>query len=84
MEDVCEGGINTGQVKMAVAMIDDSLALAQKWLEQLHHLADQGRRRATSADLAQVSVALGEARQKLEDAVDKLGVVDDDVTVERL
>ncbi|MCX8006688.1 MAG: hypothetical protein N3B11_01040 [Coriobacteriia bacterium] len=81
---MCEGGINTGQVKMAVAMVDDSLALAQKWLEQLHRLADQGRRSASSAEFAQVSVALGEARQKLEDAVAKLAVADDGVTVERL
>lgn len=81
---MCEGGINTGQVKMAAAMVDDSLALAQKWLEQLHHLADQGGRRASSAGFAQVSVALREARQKLEDAVDRLGEVDDGVTVERL
>lgn len=81
---MCEGGINSGQVKMAVAMVDDSLALAQKWLEQLHNLADQGHRHATSTELAQVSVALGEARQKLEDAVEKLAVVDDGITVERL
>jgi len=37
---MCEGGINTGQMKLAVAMINDSLALSQQHLEQLHHLAD--------------------------------------------
>ena len=79
---MCEGGINTGQMKLAVAMINDSLALSQQHLEQLHHLADQGRRSATSAELAQVTVMLGEAREKLDAAVENLGVVEDDVTVE--
>ncbi|MDO8879727.1 MAG: hypothetical protein Q7W44_02845 [Coriobacteriia bacterium] len=81
---MCEGGINTGQMKLAVAMVNDTLALAQQHLEQLHHLADQGRRAATSAELAQVTVMLGEAREKLDSAVSQLTVTDDDVTVERL
>ncbi|MBN1193294.1 MAG: hypothetical protein JXA36_06365 [Coriobacteriia bacterium] len=81
---MCEGGINTGQMKLAVAMIDDTLTLAQQHLEQLHHLADQGHRVATSTELAQVSVMLGEARAKLDSAVSSLSVTDDDVTVERL
>jgi len=81
---MCEGGINTGQMKLAVAMVNDSLALSQQWLEQLHHLADQGKRTATSAELAQVTVLLGEAREKLESAVEKLHLTDDDVSVERL
>ncbi len=82
---MCEGGINTGQMKLAVAMVNDSLALSQQWLEQLHHLADQGKRTATSADLAQVTVMLGEAREKLDAAVEKLHLTqDDDVLVERL
>jgi hypothetical protein len=81
---MCEGGINTGQMKHAVAMVNDSLALSQQWLEQLHHLADQGRRTQTSAELAQVTVMLGEAREKLEAAVDKISITEDDVTIERL
>lgn len=81
---MCEGGINTGQMKLAVAMINDSLALSQQHLEQLHHLADQGRRTATSAELAQVTVMLGEAREKLDGAVEKLSMTEDDVTIERL
>lgn len=81
---MCEGGINTGQMKLAVAMINDSLALSQQHLEQLHHLADQGRRTATSAELAQVTVMLGEARERLDSAVANLAVTDDDVTIERL
>ena len=81
---MCEGGINTGQMKLAVAMINDALALSQQHLEQLHHLADQGRRSATSAELAQVTVMLGEAREKLDFAVANLSVADDDVTIERL
>ena len=82
---MCEGGINTGQMKLAVAMINDALALSQQHLEQLHHLADQGRRSASSAELAQVTVMLGEAREKLDSAVANLSVSDeDDVTIERL
>jgi len=81
---MCESGINTGQMKMAVAMINDALALSQQHLEQLHHLADQGRRSATSAELAQVTVMLGEAREKLDAAVSSLSVADDDVTIELL
>jgi len=79
---MCEGGINNGQMKLAIAMVNDSLALSQQWLEQLHHLADHGRRTATSAELAQVTVMLGEAREKLDEAVENLGIVEDDVTVE--
>ena len=81
---MCEQGINLGQMKLAVGQADDELALVQQWLEQLHHLADQGRRVETSAELAQVTVMLGEAREKLESAVEKLSVGSDDVTVERL
>lgn len=82
---MCEGGINSGQMKMAVAMIDDALALSQQHLEQLHALADQGRRKATSAELASVIAMLGEARDKLNVAVEKLSLIEDDaVTVERL
>jgi hypothetical protein len=81
---MCEGGINNGQMKLAVAMANDSLALSQQWLEQLHHLADHGRRTATSAELAQVTVMLGEAREKLESAIENLNVIEDDVTVELL
>ena len=81
---MCEGGINTGQMKLAVAMVNDALALAEEHLEQLHHLADQGRRPVTSAEIAQVTVMLGEAREKLDSAVQNLSVTDDDVTVERV
>ncbi len=81
---MCEGGINTGQMKMAVAMADDALALAQQWIEQLHRLADQGHRHATSTELAQVSVMLGEARSKLETAIDMLDITEHHPSVERL
>ncbi|MDO9557933.1 MAG: hypothetical protein Q7J82_10235 [Coriobacteriia bacterium] len=81
---MCEGGINTGQMKQAMAMVDDQLALAQQWLEQLHHLADHGDRAASSAELAQVTVMLGQAREKIENAVNQLDVGTDDVTIERV
>jgi len=81
---MCEGGINDGQMRLAVGMVNDSLALAQQWLEQLHHLADHAHRTGTSAELAQVTVMLGEAREKLDAAADALAADADDVTVERL
>jgi hypothetical protein len=69
---MCEGGINTAQMKLAIAMVNDSLALSQQWLEQLHHLADQGRRTITSTELAQVTVLLGEAREMVDVAVEHM------------
>jgi hypothetical protein len=81
---MCEGGINTGQMKHALSMVDDQLALAQQWLEQLHHMADDGHRPEASAELAQVTVMLGQAREKVEHAGNHLDVTGDDVTVERV
>ena len=81
---MCEGGINTGQMEHALAMVDDQLALAQQWLEQLHHMADHGHRTESSAELAQVTVMLGQAREKIGSAVNQLDATTDDVTIERL
>ncbi|MRS12026.1 MAG: hypothetical protein EG823_03015 [Actinobacteria bacterium] len=82
---MCEGGLNNGQMKHAVAMVNDSLAVSQEHLEQLHHLADHAGRAETSIELAQVTVMLGEAREKLDVAVAKLDAhAHDDVTVELL
>jgi hypothetical protein len=66
---MCESGINVGQLKLAIGQSDDALAMAQQWLEQLHHLADHGKRAEVSAALAQANVLLGEARGKLDDAI---------------
>lgn len=79
---MCEGGINTGRMKHAMAMADDQLALVQQWLEQLHHMADHGNRPVASAELAQVTVMLGQAREKIENAVKSLDAPDSDITVE--
>ena len=82
---MCEQGINTGQMKLAIGQTDDALAMAQLWLEQLHHLADHGKRAEVSAALAQAGVLLGEARGKLDDAIDELeGAQPGDATVELL
>ncbi len=81
---MCEGGINDAQMKLALGMVNDALALSQQHLEQLHHLADHGGRVETSAEIAQVTVMLGEAREKLDAAVAKLDHTHDGVTVERL
>jgi hypothetical protein len=69
---MCESGINIGQMKLAIGQSDDALAVAQQWLEQLHHLADHGKRPEVSAVLAQANVLLGEARGKLDSAISDL------------
>jgi hypothetical protein len=81
---VCENSVNIPQLKISVAQVDDAVALAQQWLEQLHHLADHGKKADASAELAQANVLLGEARAKIERAVNALdGRTDDDgITVE--
>jgi hypothetical protein len=81
--EMCESGINVGQMKLAIGQSDDALAMAQQWLEQLHHLADHGKRAEVSAALAQANVLLGEARGKLDDAISDLeGAPKDNTTVE--
>ncbi len=80
---MCEHGINVDQMKLAVGQSDDALAMVQQWMEQLHHLADHGDRAEASAALAQASVLLGEARGKLDKAIETLdGSSDDKVSVE--
>ncbi|NTU71786.1 MAG: hypothetical protein HGB10_08215 [Coriobacteriia bacterium] len=69
---MCEQGVNVGQLKLAIGQSDDSLAMVQQWLEQLHHLADHGKRPEVSKALAQASVLLGESRAKLDDAIAEL------------
>lgn len=69
---MCQKGVNTDQVKLMVGQANDALAMAQQWLEQIHHLADHADLTASSASVAQASVLLGEARAKLEDAVDSM------------
>ncbi len=69
---MCEQGVNIGQMKLAVGQSDDAIATVQQWLEQLHHLADHGHQAVASADLAQAGVLLGEARAKLDAAIEAL------------
>ena len=66
---MCQKGVNTDQMKLMIAQAGDQLGMAQQWLEQIHHLADHADLIAPSAEVAQASVLLGEARAKLEDAV---------------
>jgi hypothetical protein len=80
---MCEHGVNVDQLKLAIGQSDDAMAVVQQWLEQLHHLADHGKRPAVSAALAQAGVLLGEARGKLDAAIDDLeGTPQDSATVE--
>ncbi len=67
---MCQKGVNTDQMKLMIGQANDALALSQQWLEQIHHLADQAGLPRPSAEVAQASVLLGQARAKLEDAVD--------------
>jgi hypothetical protein len=66
---MCETGVNVGQLKLAIGQSDDGIAMVQQWLEQLHHLADHGKRPEVSKAIAQAGVLLGDARQKLDDAI---------------
>ena len=80
---MCEQGVNVGQLKLAIGQSDDALAVVQQWLEQLHHLADHGKRSDVGAALAQAGVLLGEARGKLDDSIAELeGAKSDPTTVE--
>jgi hypothetical protein len=81
---VCESGINVDQLKLSIAQVEGSLALAQQKLEQLHRLADHGRQHDASTAMAQVTVMLGEARDRLDGAADALdgSTPGPDVTVE--
>jgi hypothetical protein len=82
---MCEKGVNTDQMRLMLAQVDDSLGMSQQWLEQIHHLADHADMRDPSALVAQASVMLGEARAKIEQATDELdGAPSDDVSVERV
>jgi hypothetical protein len=81
---VCENSVNIPQLKVSVGQVDDAVALAEQWTEQLHHLADHGKKHDASVELAQATVLLGEARARLESAIDALdgGSASSDVTVE--
>ena len=69
---MCETGVNVGQLKLAIGQSDDAIAVVQQWLEQLHHLADHGKRTEVSAALAQAGVLLADARGKLDLAINDL------------
>ncbi len=81
---MCEKGVNPDQMRMMVAQVDDSLAMAQQWLEQIHHLADHAGLHDGSVLVAQTTVLLGEARARLESAGNEMASPDDGVTVERV
>ena len=82
---MCEQGVNIGQLKLAIGQSDDAIAMVQLWLEQLHHLADHGKRADVSKALAQAGVLLGEARGKLDEAITELeGAPSDDATTVEL
>jgi hypothetical protein len=66
---MCETGVNVGQLKLAIGQSDDAVAVVQQWLEQLHHLADHGKRVEVSVALAQAGVLLADARGKLDVAI---------------
>ena len=68
-----------------IAQADETVALAQKWLEHIHHLADHGDLPGPSAAVAQTTVLLGEARAKLTGAIGDLEAdTDESVSVKRV
>ncbi|MDZ4168713.1 MAG: hypothetical protein U1E26_03535 [Coriobacteriia bacterium] len=69
---MCQKGVNPDQMKLMIGQADDALAMAQQWLEQIHHLADQADLSRPSVSVAQASVLLGEARAKLDHAANEL------------
>jgi hypothetical protein len=69
---MCQKGVNTDQMKLMIGQANDTLAMAQQWLEQIHHLADHGGLAEPSAHVAQASVLLGEVRGKLERAANEI------------
>jgi hypothetical protein len=69
---MCEQGVNVGQLKLAIGQSDDAIAMVQQWLEQLHHLADHGKRAEVSKEIAQAGVLLADARGKLYAAIGNL------------
>lgn len=69
---MCQKGVNTDQMRLMIGQADDALAMAQQWLEQIHHLADHADLSESSKQVAQASVLLGEARAKLDGAADVL------------
>jgi len=69
---MCQKGVNTDQMKLMIGQADDALSMAQQWLEQIHHLADHADLVDPSSAVAQASVLLGEARGKLDAAVEAL------------
>lgn len=73
---MCQKGVNTDQMRLMVGQANDALAMAQQWLEQIHHLADHADLTAASVSVAQASVLLGEVRAKLETAADQMDGVD--------
>lgn len=82
---MCDANVNASQLQLSVGQVDDTCALAQQWLEQLHHLADHGKYHDASVELAQANVMLGDVREKLEKAISALGgAIASDVSVELL
>lgn len=69
---MCQKGVNADQMKLMISQAEDAIAMAQQWLEQIHHLADHGGMVQPSQDVAQASVLLGEARGKLQQANDSI------------
>jgi hypothetical protein len=73
---MCQKGVNTDQMKLMLGQADDTLAMAQQWLEQIHHLADHADLTHPSSSVAQASVLLGEARAKIDRAVSQIDGAD--------
>lgn len=69
---MCQKGVNKDQVRLMIEQADDTVAMAQQWLERIHHLADHAEMLTASAEVAQATVLLGEVRAKLATASDEI------------
>lgn len=69
---MCQKGVNTDQMLLMIKQADDTIAMAQQWLEQIHHLADHAEMTGPSTEVAQATVLLGESRARLQKASDHI------------
>ncbi len=67
---MCTNGVNTGQLRSTIEMIDATVALTRKWTHKSYHLADDAGMQRSAKQLAAVQAALDEVRAMLEDAQD--------------
>ena len=80
---MCEGGINTGQLKFSIEQADETVALGRRWVHRIYHQADDRGRTDVAAHLKEAQALLDEARKHIASALDASDTPHDDgVTIE--